>query len=279
MKQRTDPTTWLTVSDCTVRVDEFPDGSFRFNLDGLDQIKYSRTSDLIFTITLKTTLPEAIMAVYQIISALDGYFIGAQIHLEIQTLPDQRADRIEKDGMSLPAQATAAMIAGISVNMVTVFDPHSPVMTQCLIDFGVPVLIIPPTECFNRTVATNNRDFRIDHVVAVDKGAIQRAEAVAMYYSAGVIYADKTRVDGKITGHEIVDQVGYVNKGDTIWVIDDLCDGGATFISIAKALREEFEFGELKLYVTHGLFSRGKEELFKHYTEIHSLFDRSKETN
>lgn len=277
MKQRTDPTTWLTVSDCTVRVDEFPDGSFRFNLDGLEQIKYSRISNLIFTITLKTTLPEAIMAVYQVISAIDGYCCGSTINLVIETLPDQRADRIEQDGMSLPAQATAAMIAGMSVNMVTVFDPHSHVLVDYLKDFGVPVLVVKPLECFNRAVVANNRDFRMDHVVAVDAGAVERAEEVAQFYEAGVIYADKTRVDGKITGHEIVDQTDAVLSTETIWVVDDLCDGGATFISIAKALREHYNFGELKLYVTHGLFSRGKEELFKHYTEIHSLFDRSEQ--
>ena len=274
MKQRTDPHSWLAVSNCTVRVDEFPDGSFRFNLDGLDQLTYTDPNMLSFTITLKTTLPEAIMAVYQVISALDGYFGAVNIVLVIETLPDQRADRIEKDGMSIPAQATAAMIAGMGVQYVEVYDPHSPVITQCLIDFGVPVRIVPPTECFNRTLGSG---VKIDHVVAVDKGAVQRAEAVAKFYDAGIIYADKTRVEGKIVGHEIVDQIGYVNKGDTIWVIDDLCDGGATFINIAKALREEFKFGELKLYVTHGLFSRGKEELFKHFTEIHSLFDRSEQ--
>lgn len=277
MKQRTDPHSWLTVSDCTVRVDEFPDGSFRFNLDGLNQIKYDRRGGLAFTITLKSTLPEAIMAVYQVISAIDGYYCAATINLVIETLPDQRADRIEKDGMSIPAQATAAMIAGMSVNMVTVYDPHSHVLVDCLKDFDVPVLVVKPLECFNRAVVANNRDFRMDHVVAVDAGAVERAEEVAQFYEAGVIYADKTRVEGRIVGHEIIDQVGYVNKSDTIWVIDDLCDGGATFISIAKALREEFEFGELKLYVTHGLFSRGKEELFKHFTEIHSLFDRSEQ--
>ena len=275
MKQRTDPHSWLTVSDCTVRVDEFPDGSFRFNLDGLEQIKYSRISGLIFTITLKTTLPEAIMAVYQVISAIDGYCCAATINLVIETLPDQRADRIEQDGMSLPAQATAAMIAGMSVNMVTVYDPHSPVMIDCLIDFGVPVRIVPPTECFNRTLGSG---VKIDHVVAVDKGAHNRAQAVAKFYGAQVIYADKKRVDGKIVGHVLDGTPDRpVRADDTVWVVDDLCDGGATFISVAELLRRNFTFGDLNLYVTHGLFSRGKEELFKHFTEIHSMFDRSEQ--
>lgn len=275
MKQRTDPHSWLTVSDCTVRVDEFPDGSFRFNLDGLDQLTYTDPNMLSFTITLKTTLPEAIMAVYQVISALDGYFGAVNIVLVIETLPDQRADRIERDGMSIPAQATAAMISGMGVQYVEVYDPHSPVITQCLIDFGVPVRIVPPTECFNRTVGS---DIKIDHVVAVDKGAHNRAQAVSKFYGAQVIYADKKRVDGKIVGHVLDGTPDRpVCADDTIWVVDDLCDGGATFISIAELLRRNFTFGDLNLYVTHGLFSRGKEELFKHFTEIHSLFDRSEQ--
>ena len=45
-------------------------------------------------------------------------------------------------------------------------------------------------------------------------------------------------------------------KGTSILIVDDLCDGGATFCRGAKVL---YDFGakEVNLYVTHGLFTKG----------------------
>jgi ribose-phosphate pyrophosphokinase len=111
--------------------------------------------------------------------------------------------------------------------------------------------------------------------VAVDKGAITRAGLAAEAFNCDIIYADKNRVDGTIIGHKIKSTSKTPEPSDNIWVIDDLCDGGATFISIAKLLRENYEFNQLNLYVTHGLFSKGKEELFKYYDNILSRFDYS----
>lgn len=44
--------------------------------------------------------------------------------------------------------------------------------------------------------------------------------------------------------------------GKTVVIIDDICDGGGTFIPQAKALKEAGA-KEIILYVSHGIFSRG----------------------
>jgi ribose-phosphate pyrophosphokinase len=51
-------------------------------------------------------------------------------------------------------------------------------------------------------------------------------------------------------------------------IIDDICDGGATFIGIAEAIhnfRKDYKciFGKIDLIVTHGVFSKGFTELTK----------------
>lgn len=43
-------------------------------------------------------------------------------------------------------------------------------------------------------------------------------------------------------------------------ITDDICDGGATFIGIAKELRR-LNCHKVVLYVTHGIFSKGIEVL------------------
>lgn len=54
-----------------------------------------------------------------------------------------------------------------------------------------------------------------------------------------------------------------------ILVMDDLCDGGGTFIAIAKWLDEHFSDRHRYLYVIHGLFTKGIDELLNHYAEIY----------
>jgi ribose-phosphate pyrophosphokinase len=45
-------------------------------------------------------------------------------------------------------------------------------------------------------------------------------------------------------------------KGHTVTIVDDICDGGATFIGVAKEL-QKFGPKEINLVVTHGIFSKG----------------------
>jgi len=48
-------------------------------------------------------------------------------------------------------------------------------------------------------------------------------------------------------------------------VVDDICDGGGTFIGLADLLDERAMRADL--YVTHGLFSQGTEKLVQRYSE------------
>lgn len=61
---------------------------------------------------------------------------------------------------------------------------------------------------------------------------------------------------------------GLIAKADNskILVIDDICDGGRTFIELAKLLPDD----ELYLYVSHGIFSQGLDELKKYYKHIYT---------
>jgi len=53
-------------------------------------------------------------------------------------------------------------------------------------------------------------------------------------------------------------------------IIDDICDGGATFINIAKILTGYKEFkGKIYLIVTHGIFSKGFAELSQYFKGIY----------
>jgi len=55
-------------------------------------------------------------------------------------------------------------------------------------------------------------------------------------------------------------------------VVDDLCDGGRTFIELAKALPNRPSTATY-LYVSHGIFSRGPDVLLGYYDKIFTACD------
>jgi ribose-phosphate pyrophosphokinase len=66
-----------------------------------------------------------------------------------------------------------------------------------------------------------------------------------------------------------------------IVIIDDICDGGRTFIEIAKILKEEKKDIKISLIVTHGIFSAGLKELYEYFDMIvttNSVIDVVKDT-
>lgn len=60
-------------------------------------------------------------------------------------------------------------------------------------------------------------------------------------------------------------------NGKDCYIVDDICDGGRTFIEIAKVLRRK-NSGKIILMVSHGFFTKGKSVILKH---IDSIFTQS----
>ena len=57
---------------------------------------------------------------------------------------------------------------------------------------------------------------------------------------------------GKILSVDVPDE----SFEKPVVILDDICDGGGTFIALAQVLRERTR-QPLYLYVTHGLFTKG----------------------
>jgi ribose-phosphate pyrophosphokinase len=56
-----------------------------------------------------------------------------------------------------------------------------------------------------------------------------------------------------------------------IFIIDDICDGGRTFLEIAKTIKEDKKFiGKIYLIVTHGIFSSGFNDLNEYFDGIYT---------
>lgn len=66
------------------------------------------------------------------------------------------------------------------------------------------------------------------------------------------------------------------DKKQTICIVDDICDGGRTFIEAAKLL-QRLEPKEIHLYVSHGIFSKGLKVLTE--AGISKIFTHKGEVN
>lgn len=95
-------------------------------------------------------------------------------------------------------------------------------------------------------------------IVAPDKGAEERARHVAELNDNPLIQLDKKRnpATGQIEGMQLASNPDVKIKGKRCWIVDDICDGGYTFVLAAKLLRE-LGAKEITLLVTHGIFSKG----------------------
>ena len=198
---------------------------------------------------------------------------GLSVNLEIPYFPYARQDRACAVGQAFSLEMMTRLLnvnTSIKTNhlrgTITVWDCHSPVTTALLTantHFN-PVINISPVEIIQQCPALVSLLMSHDSVlICPDHGAKNRTASIADYFNQhrssplSIVYCDKKRdpTTGKILNAQVnADDL----SGKTAIITDDICDGGATFIGIAQALRR-LNCDNIILYVTHGIFSRGLE--------------------
>jgi ribose-phosphate pyrophosphokinase len=177
-----------------------------------------------------------------------------EINLEILYFPYARQDRVCNTGESLSVKVIAGIINSLGFKRVYVLDPHSDVLGAVLNNMVEVDNLDNVVKAINTVWDTSG-----SHSVALvspDAGALKKVYRYAKSADGiPVIRADKSRdvASGKITGTVVYS--GYLGKVDLI-VVDDICDGGGTFIPLAEELRKITD-GTVSLFVTHGLFTKG----------------------
>lgn len=167
------------------------------------------------------------------------------IDLIMPYIPYARQDRVCEDGEALSIKVFAALINAQNYNEVKVWDAHSDI-SVALIDRCINVHCAEFVK--NVAVAFNTI------YIAPDAGAYKKVMQVAAHFRRPCIQASKIRntTTGEITGTEVH---GVLHADHHYLIVDDICDGGRTFIELAKELKKSS--AKVDLYVTHGIFSKG----------------------
>jgi len=183
---------------------------------------------------------------------------GQEITLHIPYLPYARQDKHVSNNYTFNLVVFAQLINGLEFNKITSVDVHNPLRTMNLIrNFEN----IEPTDIHKKVL----EDFDPSFVVFPDKGAMDRYNSGLSGITTNFIYFEKTRDQstGAIIGLEFKTDKGSLLHDEKykFLIVDDICDGGATFIAVAKKLKEINKYAEVALFVTHGIFSKGRQHL------------------
>ena len=170
-------------------------------------------------------------------------------------LPFGRQDRVCAPGESHSLQVLQAMLK--SFDVVKVLDVHNP-------SADYPKTWKPLQYNYRNFIQVNGTPTKLIDLqnvcfVSPDKGAVARTEKAAADLSlttrAPLVF-NKKRTDKGIV-QEIVPPTYPLTDVKNFIVVDDICDGGATFVNIAKELKQLNPSAALHLVVTHGLFTKG----------------------
>jgi ribose-phosphate pyrophosphokinase len=173
--------------------------------------------------------------------------------LALPFIPGARQDRLNKQGDYLfTLRSIAREINARKFPIVRVLDPHSEVATalieRCHVRYVSPTLFT---------------DSGYVGVIAPDGGAEKRAQMVATALQIPLVHAWKTRdiATGKISGfgHQTAPAGHYL-------IVDDICDGGGTFLGLESELVKAQITADL--FVTHGLFSQGTAVLTTRFKRV-----------
>lgn len=182
-------------------------------------------------------------------------FNKVPIELVIPYFPYARQDRVCVNGEALGAEVMARFINDLDFAKVTIWDAHSDVSPALIHN----VVNVPQTELLKRSEQLSNRLLTGELcLLSPDAGASKKTLKIAEEFNGEpeVIQAQKQRnlKTGEILKTEISGQVANKN----VLIVDDICDGGRTFIELAKVLKSRGA-NEISLFITHGIFSKGLE--------------------
>jgi ribose-phosphate pyrophosphokinase len=189
------------------------------------------------------------------------FFSGSEIVLDIMYLPYARQDRVTAYNEPFSLKTICKMINLCEFERVYLNDPHSDVspalIDRCVVNKRVELVRQTNLECLDSSKI----------IVSPDAGAMKANHEIAMKYGCRHITATKVRdlKTGQITKTELHTDIDLTGK--SLIIFDDICDGGRTFIELAKVLRTHNP-SNIHLHVTTGIFSNGMDELNKYIDDI-----------
>lgn len=257
------------VLSCKYEISRFPDGQQSIRVIEHDYTTYLSLKDQKNPITIKSRLNtfqdlELIICANQALKE-----IGVKsVNLYIPYCIGGRSDRkFQEGGINYIKTVIAPIINSQNFNEVRIMDPHSDVLEACISSF------VKSTNYSVTKMALDDIG-DVDNIclISPDAGAYKKVFDVAKWFSINeIITASKVR--DVATGKILKTEVPSIEKHTDVMkyvIVDDICDGGRTFIELAKVIKEQNPSAKIYLVVTHGIFSAGFGELNNYFERIYT---------
>ena len=190
-----------------------------------------------------------LMHVMQLSMLAQKYFKVHDVTLRVPYLPYGRQDKEVSNTLSFALETFKNILyhAG-NITRIETFDPHS------------KTDMVHHDEFHGFKTVKQFHDSIMNHdIVCFPDGGAQTRYASSFLWKP-MISCEKIRnqLTGEITGLSVHNPLGHELRNKKILIVDDICDGGMTFIKVAQALKESNP-NQIDLAVSHGIFSKGKQ--------------------
>ena len=258
---------------CKYEISTFPDGqqSLKIIEDGYNTFYSLRNNKQGITINSRLNSfkdLELIICANQCLKE-----IGVEkVRLYIPYCIGGRSDRkFEEGGINYIKTVIAPILNSQNFEKVIIMDPHSDVLEACINNFES---IDNHDLVLKALTNIDNKNGAKDRIVLVspDAGALKKVFKIQQNFGIkDIIIGSKNRdLKGNITHTSISGGVGDA-ENKTFVIVDDICDGGRTFIELAKVIRKDYsKDSKIVLVITHGIFSKGFDTVFEYVDEVYT---------
>jgi ribose-phosphate pyrophosphokinase len=186
--------------------------------------------------------------------------VGPGVIVAIPYFGYSRQDKRFRPGEAISAKAIGRLLSA-HCDGIVVFDLHAPAALE-----GMPIPV-EFTSAMPEIAAHLQSTVKPDFILSPDKGAIERATAVAKEIGLPFSYLEKTRIDA----HTIIHKAKNLDvAGKVVAIVDDMIATGGTICKAADALRGQGAT-EVHAACTHGLFTGGAiARLANHVDGVHA---------
>lgn len=235
----------LEDSDIKYTIFSFPDGEKQISIDSeIDRKKEIK-------VICRITNAEELFVLMQVNDILSRH--GVKWYLHITYLMSMRMDRVMDFNRPFSLSIVGNILKNFSAYNIEILEPHSERVIDLANSFGRIFINEIDSEYFKDAT-----------IVYPDRGSAERYQG---YFCKGIIVFEKKRniKTGKIESFEI----DYANLTSKNFVfVDDLCDGGGTFLGELEVLKEKYPDGIFTLIVCHAVNEQGLRKVLDKFDKV-----------
>jgi len=255
-------------SDVAYKLTTFPDGEPHIRISN----EIDRKEE--YNVICRICNPSDLFVVMQVGDILNRQSVT--FSLTIIYLMSMRMDRVVNFEEAFTLRVVANAINSLKAKKVYVYEAHSS-RTFAEIENSEPLLVPYPNLYIERGVGlptlkvSDNGVYSFNILCFPDNGAYLRYGEMGGLDDNMLCILDKHRdlkAMGAIMSLDFLKKPQISGGNKHFLLVDDLCDGGSTFVGAAELLKKEYPTSEFSIFVRHMVNPRGLENLPKNYNYV-----------